>query len=396
MYGHTIDVEEASDIDIIAGKGVILAEDQTHVFADTDGYPNVHLGQVVNVYPGIDIDGDVGYETGHVIFDGHVNVAGSVKEGFKVKGTGLCVEEIVGAEIDVSGDVVVHGGIIGATIRTQGSVRAMYIRNITVSSYGNVVAEKQISDSTISASGTCHVVGGLIVTSDVSAKKGIRVKDAGTDMASSNRLRVGLDRNVEMKAERIKKKIADKNAQKDALAQETQKIDDGLKSVHNVIAEMAHFQDRILQKKAGIIETIEKFDKKSRKRRLVHGEKALEDIEKQLASNDKTMDRLFATQDAYQGKLGAIAEKQKTLDAEILECDIDRKAIQQWPGREKGDASIIVYGAVREKTVIYGVHSSRILSDTYKNVRIKEVRIHDQDSTLTHEIRVYDSSGISR
>ncbi|MBU0990860.1 MAG: DUF342 domain-containing protein [Proteobacteria bacterium] len=391
VYGYPVEVEEMSDIELMAGDGVHLSEDKNQIYADIDGYPNARLGQVVSVYPGLDIKGDVGYETGHVVFDGHIKVEGIVKEGFKVKGTSLSAQEIVGGEIDVSGDVVVYGGIIGSTIKAQGNVDAMYLRNSKVAVYGNVIIGKQISDSTILSSGACHVLNGLIVSSDISAKKGIRAKDIGTDMSSPNRLRVGVDRHVEMEIERIRQAISEKKNLREALAQELQKIDTNLNSVYNVIAEMAHFQDRILHKKEAIMETIDKFNQKSKNRKLVHAEKALQEIEDQVKANDETMDRLFATQNAYQDKIAAINEKIKAVDNEILERDVEKKAILQWSSRDKGDTTIQVTGAISEKTTIFGVHSSKILPDTYKNVRIKEARIHDPDSTSTWEIRIYES-----
>lgn len=391
IHGYPVEVKEVSDIDIICGQGVSLSPDKCQAIADIDGYPTVSLSQVVNVYPGIHIKGDVGFETGHVIFEGHIQVDGVVKEGFKIKGTGLSAQEIAGAEIDVSGDVVVQGGIIGATIVARGNVKAMYVRDSQIAAYGDIIIGKQIWGSTILSSGACLVPEGWIVTSDIAAKKGIRAKEIGTDVSSPNRLRSGVDLHIDKEIDRLKKTISQKENLKEALSHELHKTESNLTAVYNVIAEMAHYQDRLLHKKEAIMETIAKFEQKQKNRKLVHAEKALQEIQEQVKANDLTMDRLFATQNAYQDKMSSLREKIKAIEGEILEWDVEKKAILAWASREKGDTTILVSGAIQEKTVIFGVHSSKILAATYRNVRIKEVRLHDPASPVSYEIRVYES-----
>ena len=48
------------------------------------------------------IDGDVGYETGHIEFDGHIEIRGSVLDGFRVTGRSLKVGEINKSEVAAS------------------------------------------------------------------------------------------------------------------------------------------------------------------------------------------------------------------------------------------------------------------------------------------------------
>ena len=68
------------------------------------------------VFSELKIDGDIGLETGHVDFDGFINASGTVQEGYKVHGGKLAAKEIYRAEVEIAGDIVLEGGLIGAKV----------------------------------------------------------------------------------------------------------------------------------------------------------------------------------------------------------------------------------------------------------------------------------------
>jgi hypothetical protein len=65
------------------------------------GIPKLSVTGEISVMPTLHIQGDISLKTGHVTFDGHIEVAGAVEKGYRVKGGSLRANEIRDAEIDV-------------------------------------------------------------------------------------------------------------------------------------------------------------------------------------------------------------------------------------------------------------------------------------------------------
>jgi len=74
------------------------------------------------------IKSDVGYETGHVNFDGNIIVDGTIQNGFSVTGVDLKAKEIHGGNVILSGDLEISGGILDADVTIDGTIKASYIK----------------------------------------------------------------------------------------------------------------------------------------------------------------------------------------------------------------------------------------------------------------------------
>jgi uncharacterized protein len=70
----------------------------------------------------------------------------------------------------MTGDIVVNGGVIGATIKTDGNVQARHIHDAAIEALGDVVVEKEIIDSRIQIGGACILNSGHILSSSIAAK----------------------------------------------------------------------------------------------------------------------------------------------------------------------------------------------------------------------------------
>ncbi len=98
ILGKEIAPPPLNRIKLNAAQGVRLSADLLSAEAKIDGTPAVTPTGLLYVFPVRHIEGDVGYETGHVHFDGDIQVEGSIANGFKVSGGRLTAQEINAAE----------------------------------------------------------------------------------------------------------------------------------------------------------------------------------------------------------------------------------------------------------------------------------------------------------
>ncbi|HSO20952.1 MAG TPA: FapA family protein, partial [Desulfosarcina sp.] len=80
VYGKKIPIPKAREKRFKCGKGARRSEDGLQVYASLSGIPKLSLGGDLTVMPILHIQGDISLETGHVEFEGHIDVAGAVEK----------------------------------------------------------------------------------------------------------------------------------------------------------------------------------------------------------------------------------------------------------------------------------------------------------------------------
>ena len=244
IYGRPIDSPSVKDAKLKCGPGTQMSDDNLKLFSKIEGQPNLAFGGKVTVLSNLVIKGDIGLKTGHVDFDGNVKVMGAVQSGFKVKAGSINAKEIHEAEVIASEDVIVSGGINGATITAGGNVSAKYIAKTTISSFGDVAAQKEIIDSTIETSGIVKVINGKIISSEIASKKGIESMDIGTDKSSPCKLKVGVDTHGEREIQKKEMAIKATEKERTAIMEKMEPLEKEEETINSEIAEQAQIQDR--------------------------------------------------------------------------------------------------------------------------------------------------------
>ena len=184
VFGDTVPPNPVDEPSFSPGEGTVLSEDGLQLFAELDGQPNVDPMGIITVNPELTINGDVDFETGNIDFNGNVMVTGTVKPGFTVRGVNLTAKEVQGAKVHIRGDLCVSAGITEAEISARGNIFCKYINNSQIKAFGDLIAHKEIIDSTILISGVCRDTTGHIISSKITAKKGIEGNRIGTDASS--------------------------------------------------------------------------------------------------------------------------------------------------------------------------------------------------------------------
>ena len=108
IYGNPIPPPRYDAVMVSSGTGVQRSENDPLKFvAQKKGRPEVLDNGMLRISNVLSIPGDIGLKTGHVEFDGHIEVADSVQEGYRVKGKSLTADEILHADVSVEGDIIV-------------------------------------------------------------------------------------------------------------------------------------------------------------------------------------------------------------------------------------------------------------------------------------------------
>jgi len=203
VTGKIINVLKPKDIALRPGKGVTRSPNNLQIFANVSGMPEIDKNGKINVNQVLIINGDVGMQTGHIIFDGIVFVKGEISPGFQVKADQLEASAIMNAEITTSGDILVKGGIVGAKINTSGTVTARFLKATQIISRNDVVVQKEIVDCLMNVGGKCLCENGKIVASQISASKGIKAAEMGSEYSSSCNIMVGVSSKIQKQLKRL-------------------------------------------------------------------------------------------------------------------------------------------------------------------------------------------------
>jgi len=372
VYGSPIPPQKPNDIKLKNGKGTKISDDRLKIIAKIDGIPEISAMDKVYVSPQLKISGDIGLKTGHVDFDGKIDVSEAIQNGFRVKGNSLTAKEILKAEIEMSGDIVVYGGIMGATIKTGGNIRAMYIHDSRIEAYGDVVVEKELIDSKIDTSGACIVNKGPVLSSTVGAKKGIRAISIGSEISKPCNLMVGEDERIKNEIDMIKDAMLLKIKGHKKLRSRLEEIKDEPKKIERQIAEMAQEQDKIMVKKRNIEDQIKELKDTGNKTRMEDAGTDLKMIVSEMKIGEKNLDNLFNKQEQITEEIPDLQKKITDTKAEIKEMKYKLSEIVEWSAREKGIPEVRVKDIIFADTTINGFYSSLKLTQDYKCVLIKE------------------------
>ncbi|GEM_PF-4943229 len=199
IYGIISEVKEPKHIKINAGDNVtIIDEDGALVFiADARGTP-VLKNNILNVCIDLDIEGDLGLATGNIIFEGNINIAGHILDGFEVhtKKNIITNGTVGSANLSAEGNIEVLSGFKGkknSKIICGGDLKAKYIDDLTAEVEGNIVSEAEIVGCRIFNRGFIKSPTAVLVGGEITCLGGIHILSLGSDAYVRTSLLVGED-----------------------------------------------------------------------------------------------------------------------------------------------------------------------------------------------------------
>lgn len=196
VFGDIVKAHPGKDKHLLCGEGCYRTEDELRVIAEYNGVVKVKDNKLtVDKY--IEINKDVGVETGNIRFCGHVIVNGNVTDGYEVDCDGdLLIKGFAeGAVLKSTGNIIVSKGIHGqwkALIQCDGDLTTTYINGASVNVKGNIDAD-YILNSKIQCEGEIYAHGkkGIIVGGEIVAKS-IIAEIVGSDLGVATIVRLGV------------------------------------------------------------------------------------------------------------------------------------------------------------------------------------------------------------
>ncbi len=180
------------------GENLLQSGFDTSIYvAGIDGCISVDNGKV-NVLPVAVINGDVGLDSGNIIFNGTVHVTGSVLPGFKVQADSDIIvdKDVEDAQLTAGGDITVKLGVVGkeaVKLIAKGNIVAKFMQNVKVEAGKSVTVDDSIINCDIVSYNTVSVTGktGKIIGGKVAALYEIKAHTIGTQNETLTSLTVG-------------------------------------------------------------------------------------------------------------------------------------------------------------------------------------------------------------
>jgi hypothetical protein len=373
VSGTPITVEEMEDPVFDPGPGTQLSEDGKSILAAIDGQPHLDKLGTISVSPELVIPGNVDYETGNVNFHGNIVVRGMIKEGFKVKGVNLTVQEIEGGIIDISGDLQVSAGITEGQISAQGNIYTKFINNSKIMGFGDLHVSKEIIDSNIVLSGKCINQTGHILSSKISAKLGIDAGSIGTKSSKQSTLKVGIDEHVTLLKQQAVEAIEASVLKSNQLRDEIKALEDQDKALYQLIAEKAQIQDRAqldIKEMTKDLKALEELNDQAQIQ-LVSDE--IKNIRNTAKAAERELGTIFENQDKIAADIREFKNQLKTLEEKNQTLVREKKALKVFEQKQKPVPVVTVLKTIVQDTIIKGPHASIVLFEDKSKCKIREL-----------------------
>jgi uncharacterized protein (DUF342 family) len=378
IYGNIIAPPEYNDIDIACGTGVQRSKnDPLKFIAQTRGRPELLDSGTICVSNVLTIPGDLGVETGHVEFDGHIEVKGSIQEGYRVKGKSLTADEILQADLEIEEDIVVLKGIIGAHIRTDGAIKARHLRDTVIDALEDINIESEVYESKIETNGAFNMERGTILGSTISAMRGINVGNIGSHSSVQCKLVVGVDNRMEKKIAAMNLEIEEKDKEKKILESQIEELRNEGEKLEGSIGELAQQEDSMNVKGRSLKATLEKLKEVNDRENIAKVIKLDKLLNVKLFQVKKRLEKFIGKMDKIENKIKEYESQIKNCETKSQELQDDINSLIEIGKMKKHSATVKVSGTVAESTSIEGPHTSFIAKRDLHRVSIQEVKNTD-------------------
>lgn len=374
VYGKEISVEKSRDKQFVCGSGTKITDDKLQVIATTSGRPQLSPVGKLGVCPEMDIPGDVDLETGNIVFDGIIHVHGVVQDGFQVHGRGLVAEEISRAFVEVTGDVLVRGGILGATVKAEGNVTASHIHGASIEAMGNIKVTNSVVDSKLSTTGKCLAERGAILSSKISARGGIDAKQIGSEASTPCVLTIGGDSLGKKKMATVRSQIGEKQLDKNEHLKNIAELEAHLSEMDVRIGELVQLQDRGPQVRKGLEKDLERAKGLNQHAQVAQLEQTIAQLDEKIKSAEQDLQEQFGRQDALKEKLSEVRDTISGIEQEIETLNNELTAINEWLGKAQDRVGVKVRNNIYRGTNIQGGFSAIVVDTDMQRVFIREVK----------------------
>ncbi len=388
VCGQVLPAPRIRDAKLKCGKGAQRSEDGLQILAKIDGTPKLSSDGKVIVYGILNIDGDIGVETGNIEFEGFIEAEGHVCAGYTVKSKGLRAGGIQDAVIEVAEDLVCDGGIYGSRISVGGNMKASHIHNCTIEMMGDLVVNREIFDSTIQSNSRCLILEGKIIASQIDAKKGVEAFEIGSPASTPCQLTVGFDRRYERELEAFQIELEELKGQKAHLEVTLPEHKAQLASLETSMAAVAREQESYMLQKKQFEEQLRGEGPnpvKDDEEKFMLKEMIAELVEK-INEFDEESTKLGKAADQMRVKITGVEKSLKTLQELYQEGQEKIELLEESAKVDPSLPVVKVSGTIFNKTRFIAPHKEMIIQEDMHKVRIAESR--EDPNSSKYQIRI--------
>ncbi|BBO69505.1 hypothetical protein DSCA_34350 [Desulfosarcina alkanivorans] len=382
IFGQPVHPPKVPDVRLRCGRGVALSADGLKATATADGRPVRSADGKVHVFEDLNIKGDIGIRTGHVDFDGHIDVAGIVNAGYKVKGGSLCTREANTAEADIVGNINVLGGVYGSRLKAGGNIRARYIHQSTIEARGDVIVDRDVSNSTIIAGGTVIVDNGKILTSKVQARKGITAAGIGSKASETCELIVGIDSRMDEALEVINRQISEKETRRLELEALLGDYNDASDTLEQTIAAASEVQTAAREKLTQLTELLNSPQSAD----PAVAWKIKSEMGTLRSASERSLATIIQRRDEHQllfEKIADLRQEMEGVEKELARLEDVIRELDEFSRIKAGvferNPVVETLGIIHAGTSIRGPHATLVIGENHRRVRIVEIRLEKKN-----------------
>lgn len=154
------------------------------------------------------VDGDVDFSVGNISFEGDVNVAGSVQDGFTVVSGGdiRVYGSVLAATLEARGNIYIGEGATGrekGSMKAGGNIQAKYLNGMTVQTGGDLKILNEVINCKTRVGGRVVIERGAVVGGELVALRGLETRALGTQISLPTVVRVGVDPETDLRRQGI-------------------------------------------------------------------------------------------------------------------------------------------------------------------------------------------------
>ncbi|MCG8639653.1 MAG: FapA family protein [Desulfobacterales bacterium] len=376
IFGETLLVGDVDDVPLEGGDGTELSEDGLTLKAAITGQPAIDGKGVIRVLESFTVNGDVDFKTGNINFNGNVIVKGAVKEGFTVECDSLTANEINGGIIRIRGDLNVSNGVVNSDIQTQGSVRAKFLNKVRVYGYEDMMITREIMESRIAISGSLNNETGRITASVIAARKGMSVKQIGTDKAEYSTVKAGTDDHIQWIGERYDARIEKNQRELDLAVAEKIEYDSVYNAYHVDIANQTFAQEKVAKK----MDFLENRIPEAKEEEKAAIQKELKELEITIQKADERIKAIFQEQDLAQQQAAECERQIEEISSRIKAVEDEKLTIIGRLEKDEAVAEFKINKRIYTGTRIMGAEASMILKQDMGPSKFTEIDSENPDS----------------
>ena len=374
IYSRPVEAPKIPGQPLSCGPGTRWSDDRLQIIASRDGLPEVAGQGCVQVLPCTLIETDVGADQGDIAFDGHLAIRGSVQGGIRIKAKSLLVREVFESNIDIGGEMIVQGGISDARVKIGKKLSAKHINKSHIEALGDIIVENEVRNATVFTKGLFLLEKGRILSSVVTAKKGVRALEIGSDVTKSCQMNVGIDFWVEKEIQKIQSDIENTRELVANLDSRIEQLEATNTAKDEEISRHAQMEAPLQSQRVDLKQQIEKFRAGGDEDKEKITIEALAQVDATLAKMNADVEKLFVDQEKIVDQINAYQNLVQARQEEVEDLHDRIKQLSTESLQDKGVARIDALGAISANTVICSPRAQQTLAESYRRVRLEEIR----------------------